>query len=190
MVHFEIRPISLLQASMSETWLGQITYGSECCNHSSVQGESEWVCGLWVWCVRSLVIYAHLYAKQKPSMLFRYLFRLLTCKVLSICYIYLFDKLPLLPYVYSPEVTAVRRTTVLNRESSPAPGFICVTSAVKSLGVKAADCIRALVQRRGWKQVGERTESGPGLWPCGFPNTTKLNTENMVRCRFNDLISF
>lgn len=53
-----------------------------------------------------------------------------------------------------PEITAVRGTTVLNLESTLAPCFICVTSAVKSLGVNAADCIKALVQMRGWKQVG------------------------------------
>lgn len=94
------------------------------------------------------MIYAHSYAKQKPSMLFSYLFRLVTRNVLSICCIYLFDKLPRLPYVYPLEITAVRGKTVLNCESIPAPCFICVTSAVKSLGVKAADCIRALEQRR------------------------------------------
>lgn len=92
--------------------------------------------------------------KAKAHMLFSYLFRWLTCNVLSICYIYLFDKQKCLPYVHPPEITAVRGTTVLNPESNPAPCSICVTSAVKSLGVNAADCIRALVQVRGGKQVG------------------------------------
>lgn len=118
-------------------------------------------------------------------MLFSYLFRLLTRNVLSICRIYLFDKLPRLPYVYPLEITAVRGTTVLNRESIPAPCFICVTSAIKSLGVKAADCIRALVQRReagGGNGQNLGLDSGHVAFPSLPHNTTK-----MVRCRFNDL---
>ncbi len=57
--------------------------------------------------------------------------------------------------MHPPEITAVRGTTVLNLESTPAPCFICVTSAVKSLGVKRS----RLYQSSG---ADERGEAGGG----------------------------